>query len=254
MNQSTQLEKDLQWSLITNKRWSFEKSRSVRQEKVSHSARPLRLSNTLWPFDEDPSLPGFPLFIFNVITYWMWLSLSLLQGFPPPSPNLFRVSRSPTSSPTLLPSCLSPSTVTSHLLSAAPTAAVWTPARPWKLGPVCWRALHCGIWLTAPGRWESEPTCLRDLRGTSQARVTQVDTVRSLNVFNLQGNSNVFLVCFGAKRTKHHFYLRRRFRSDEGTPERDQESETETGGLHPNQRPPPTAAGGETGPHRHWER
>lgn len=42
-----------------------------------------------------------------------------------------------------------------------------------------------------------------------------------------------------------------RFRPDEGALEGNQESEAETGGLHPHQRPSPTTAGGETGPNHH---
>lgn len=41
-----------------------------------------------------------------------------------------------------------------------------------------------------------------------------------------------------------------RFRLDGGAPERDPESETETGRLHPDQRPPPAAAGGQNVPNR----
>lgn len=104
------------------------------------------------------------------------LLYALLQGFPLPSPNHFRVSHLPTSSPTLLPSCLSPTMDTSLLLSAALPAAVWMPAQQWKLEPVCWRAVHCGIWAMVPDRWDSELTCLQDPQGTSQAPATQVDT------------------------------------------------------------------------------
>lgn len=100
---------------------------------------------------------------------------SVLQGFPLPRPNLCRVSPLPTSSPTPRPSCISPTMDTSLLLSVAPPAAIWMPAQPWKLGPVCWRAVHCGIWPTVPDQRDLELTCLQDPRGTSQAPVTQVD-------------------------------------------------------------------------------
>lgn len=102
----------------------------------------------------------------------MWLHL-LLQGFPLRSPNHFMVSRVPTSSPTALPFCLSPTMDTSLLRSAAAR----TPARQWRPAQVCWRAVHCGIWATVPDRWDSEQTCPRDPRGTNPAPVTQVDTL-----------------------------------------------------------------------------